>query len=140
MMSHSDRNQTLISQWVRRPLGNRSLNNNGIIVKKKNKIASKVNINLVSKIVEKENNYFSSSCNVVKVSPRKVVLNTSVQDIDLPVLDKNVATSFSSQLLNQVTDIDAKDAVYPLLVSEYVHDIYQHLWQLETQYKVPELF
>ena len=140
MMSHPDRNQTLISQWVRRPLGNRSLNNNGIIAKKKNKIASKVNINLVSKIVEKENNYFSSSCNVVKVSPRKVVLNTSVQGIDLPVLDKNVATSFSSQLMNQVTDIDAKDADYPLLVSEYVQDIYQHFWHLETQHRVPELF
>ena len=51
--------------------------------------------------------------------------------------DKDVTISFSSEILNQGTDVDALDDGIPLLVSAYVQEIYQHLWHLETQHRVP---
>lgn len=41
--------------------------------------------------------------------------------------------SHSSKLLNLVENIDADDAENPILVSEYVNDIYSYLFTLETQ-------
>ena len=147
-MSATEGRQPLISQWVRRPLGTRSslvVNSNGINIKKKSgSVISKVDKNVISKVVQNENIDISTLCNIVKVSPRKVVLNTSSQDIKVPVLSdtifKSDPTSFSSQILKQVTDVDSNDACLPLLVSEYVQDIYRHLWYLETQHRVPKGF
>lgn len=139
------RSQPLISQWVRRPLGTRSslvVNRNGINIKKKSgSVISKVDKSVISKVVQNEN--ISTLCNIVKVSPRKVVLNTSSQDIQVPMLSDTTSksdASFSSQILKQVTDVDSNDACLPLLVSEYVQDIYRHLWYLETQHRVPKGF
>ena len=135
--------QPLISHWVRRPLGNRPslvVNRNGINIKKKNGIIYNVNKAVVSKIAQKQNVDISASCNVVNVSPKKVVGNKSRQGIDVSVTDNKLTTSYSSQILNQVTDIDAQDAGFPLLESKYVQEIYQHLWHLETQHRVPEMF
>ena len=135
--------QPLISLWVQRPLQNRSslaVNRNGITIKKNNGVISKVNKAVVSKIVQRENVDISTSCNVVNVSPRKVVLNSISQGIDASEGNDKHPTSYSSQILNQVTDVDAQDAGLPLLESKYVQEIYQHLWHLETQHRVPEMF
>ena len=146
-MSATEGRQPLISQWVRRPLGTRSslvVNSNGINIKKKSgSVISKVDKNVISKVVQNENIDISTLCNIVKVSPRKVLLNTSSQDIQGPLLSDTTsksAKSFSSQILKQVTDVDSNDACLPLLVSEYVQDIYRHLWYLETQHRVPKGF
>ena len=133
----------MISQWVRKPLGDRSslvVNSNSINIKNKTVVSSRVKKVKVSKIVQKENIDISTLCNVVNVSPRKVDLNTSSHDINLPVVDKSVHKSYSSEILNQVTDVDSQDDGLPLLVSEYVQEIYQHLWHLETQPRVPKMF
>ena len=58
----------------------------------------------------------------------------------LPVGDTSVHLSHSSKNLNQVTDVDTQDDGLPLLVSEYLQEIYQHLWHLETQHRVPKMF
>ena len=147
MSATEGRRQPLISQWVRRPLGTRSslvVNTNGINIKKKSgSLISKVDKNVISTVVQNENIDISKLCNIVKVSPRKVVLNTSSQNIHSDTISKSNptgATSFSSQVLKQVTDVDSNDACLPLLVSEYVQDIYRHLWYLETQHRVPKGF
>ena len=85
-MSAREGHQPLISQWVRRPLGTRSslvVNSNGINIKKKAglSVISKVDKSMISTVVQNENIDISVLCNIVKVSPRKVVLNTSSQDI-----------------------------------------------------------
>lgn len=139
MMASVGGRQSLISQWVRRPLGNRTsqiVNRRGVNIKKKAGLVAKVNKAVVSNVVQREKINISKTCNVLKVSPRKVVLNTSNQNIDV----QDVSRPFSGQISNHVTDVDASDAGLPLLVSEYVQDIYQHLWHLETQNRVPELF
>ena len=135
--------QPLISLWVQRPLRNRSslaVNRNGITIKKNNGVISKVNKAVVSKIAQRENVDISTSCNVVILSPRKVVLNSTSQGTDASVGKDERPTSYSSQILNHVTDVDAQDAGLPLLESKYVKEIYQHLWHLETQHRVPEMF
>ena len=149
-MSARGGHQQLISQWIRQPLGsNRSslaVNINGVNIKRKNGIqSSKINKVVVSKVAQSENLDISTLCNVVKVSPRKVVLNTSSHDIQVPgetSAGSSSATtkSYSSHDLQNVNDVDSGDAGFPLLVSEYVQDIYQHLWCLETQHCVPKDF
>jgi hypothetical protein len=42
----------------------------------------------------------------------------------------------SSKLLDQVENIDSNDALNPLLMSEYVNDIYLYLNNLEIKYPV----
>ena len=147
MVSQSSQ-QPLISQWVRRPLGNRSslvVNSNGINIKKKTGVATKVNKTILSTIAQDEN-VISTSCKVVKVSPKKVLHIISCNDKAIPMVAKqlsnttSVDASHSRQIIEHVTDVDAQDAGLPLLVSEYVQDIYQHLWNLETQHRVPEGF
>ena len=135
--------QPLISKWIQRPLQNRSslaVNRNSVNIKRNNGVISKVNKDVVSKIAERENVDISTSCNVVNVSPRKLVPISTSQGIDVSVDVNKLPTSYSSQILNHVTDVDAQDAGLPLLESKYVQEIYQHLWNLETQHRVPEMF
>ena len=143
-MSTKGGKQPLISQWVRKPLGTRSsnvVNSNGVNIKRKTgAVVTKVNKAIVSTVVTNESIDISTLCNVVKVSgPRKVVLSTSSQDIQVLGMNQNSAPS-GATILQQVTDVDSHDASYPLLVSEYVQDIYSHLWYLETQNKIPNGF
>ena len=143
-MSTKGGKQPLISQWVRKPLGTRSsnvVNSNGVNIKRKTgAVVTKVNKAIVSTVVKNESIDISTLCNVVKVSgPRKVVLSTSSQDIQVLGMNQNSAPS-GATILQQVTDVDSHDASYPLLVSEYVQDIYSHLWYLETQNKIPNGF
>ena len=49
------------------------------------------------------------------MSPRKVALNTSSHDINLPVVDEAVHLSRSSKILNQVKDVDTQDDGLSLL-------------------------
>ena len=144
-MSTKGGKQSLISQWVRRPLGTRSsivVNSNGVNIKRKTGAAvAKVNKAVVSTVVQNENIDISTLCNFVKVSPRIVVPCTSSHDSLVPVLEKNEkSTPSGAKIMQQVTDVDSHDACFPLLVSEYVQDIYRHLWHLETQNKVPKGF
>lgn len=48
--------------------------------------------------------------------------------------------SLTSRMLSNVDDIDAMDKLNPLLVSEYVTEIYQYLQRVEKRYKVRENF
>ena len=107
-MSTIDRQQPLISQWVQRPLGTRTshiVNHNSITIKKKTAVVSKINKAVISTVLNNEKKDISALYNVLKVSPIKVILNTSSQDKKVPILvDKStstlkVATSFSSQIL-----------------------------------------
>ena len=147
--SYRSGQQPLISQWVRKPLGNRSslvVNSNVINIKNKKEVVAKVNKTVVSTVFQDEN-VISTACNMVKVSPRKVIHSTHCIDKEQPVIAKEISkyttyveASYSSHILPLVTDVDAQDTGLPLLVSEYVQDIYQHLWYLETQHRVPEGF
>ena len=121
------------------------VNSNCVNIKNKNVVGAKINKAVISAVVQNNLIDISSSCNVViKVSPRKVVLNNSSHDINNPVLTSKSATtvveSFSSSVLGQATDVDAQDAGLLLLVSEYVQDIYKHLWHMESQHRLPEGF
>lgn len=49
-------------------------------------------------------------------------------------------TSHSTQLIKHVENIDARDSKNPILVSEYVNDIYDYLRELESQQEVDENF
>ena len=140
-MSAREGRQPLISQWVRQPLGTRSslaVNSNGINIKKKTGVvAAKINKALVSNIVQNENIDISAVCNVVKVSSQGIQVPTVETASTSNSTD---TTSYSSQALEEVTDVDAQDSLQSLLVSEYVQDIYRHMWYLETQHSVPENF
>ena len=57
--------------------------------------------------------------------------------VEMSTCASKVATSYSSQFLEEITDVDSHDAGHHLLVSEYVQDIYIHLWHLETQHSIP---
>ena len=115
-MSARGGHQQLISQWIRQPLGsNRSslaVNINGVNIKRKNGIqSSKINKVVVSKVAQSENIDISTLCNVVKVSPRKVVLNTSSHDIQVPEETSTgsssaTTTSYSSHALQNVNDVE----------------------------------
>ena len=49
--------------------------------------------------------------------------------------------AYSNQMMNgAIKDVDAKDAGDPQLVSEYVNDIYHHLFYLETQHPLQKDF
>ena len=151
MSSTKGGKQPLISQYVRRPLGTcRSsivVNSNGVNIKMKtgSTVATKVNKPVVSTVVQNESIDISTLCKVVKVPGLKKTstLGTYSQDIQppVPVLGKNQITGPSgANNIEQVTDVDSHDTCFPLLVSEYVQDIYRHLWHLETQNKIPNGF
>ena len=140
-MSIKGGKQPLISQWVRKPLGTKSsiaVNSNGVNIKRKT--GAVVNKAMLSTAVQNENIDISTLCNVVKVSgPRKVVPSTSSQDSQVLGMTQKTAPSGATNM-QQVTDVDSHDASYPLLVSEYVQDIYRHLWHLEIQNKIHKGF
>ena len=127
-------------QWVRIPLGDRTsvvVNSNAVNIKNQNEVvATKV----ISTVVQ--NIDISALCTgVEKLSLGKLV---NIDSVLVQQKSNNgsshVALSYSSQVLEQVTDVDVQDAGLPLLVSEYVEDIYKHLWHLETLHVVPEDF
>lgn len=51
-------------------------------------------------------------------------------------LEENINESHSAKLLNQIENIDSEDTANPVLVSEYVNDIYSYLYHLEKNYPV----
>ena len=128
-------------QWVRRPLGDITsvvVNSNAVNIKNHNEIVATKAISTVVQNVD-----ISALCTGVEnLSLRKLVKNTD------PVLvqqksnngPSEVVLSYSSQVLEQVTDVDVQDTGLPLLVSEYVQDIYKHLSHLETLHIVPQDF
>lgn len=50
------------------------------------------------------------------------------------------SSSHSAKLIQHVDNIDARDSKNPILVSEYVNDIYEYLRQLEVKLPVDENF
>ena len=78
-------------------------------------------------------------------------IRTSVYsyNIDTSKSKNNVAVTstsenlvaFSNQMMNgAIKDVDVKDAGDPQLVSEYVNDIYHHLFYLESQHPLQKNF
>lgn len=55
-------------------------------------------------------------------------------------VQKNFYESHSSKLLHQIDNIDLKDGENPLLLAEYVNDIYAYLFKLENTFTIRENF
>ncbi|KAL5287806.1 CCNB2 family protein [Megaselia abdita] len=56
------------------------------------------------------------------------------------VIPTGITKSHSAKLIKHVENIDARDSKNPILVSEYVNDIYSYLRQLEVEQPVNENF
>lgn len=72
----------------------------------------------------------------VKVKPEV----TSRPKVVTKLIPTVKTTSHSTQLFKHVENIDARDTKNPILVSEYVNDIYEYLRQLESDQQVNENF
>lgn len=53
---------------------------------------------------------------------------------------EKVSSAFSQQRLDAPVDIDARDGANPVLVSEYINDIMDYVFELEMKYVIPPKF
>lgn len=72
----------------------------------------------------------------VKDALRRVTEDTPIHKF---VTDP-VTFTHSTQLINQVENIDLNDGINPQLVSEYVNDIYEYLLHLENEFRIHKNF
>lgn len=69
---------------------------------------------------------------------KKEKTETTVANKKPIVQEKATIESHSTKLLDEVENIDADDTENPILVSEYVNDIYAYLYHLETNMSINE--